>query len=190
MPAKYATAWDEVIEIAQELIDEYHPELRDAYIGFLMRMDRVQRKGMAVLGQASKVSPANRMFMHYHFIIWISGPEYMNMTSIQRRALIDHELCHCEYDGTKETNQASILPHDVEEFDVILRRYGFWWPGAARTENMIQKRFAIEEAAGRVSAVDPFVDTPDMDDGEFQDKDIHEQLDDLFDDEGDSHSDE
>jgi hypothetical protein len=190
MPAKYSTAPDEVIDIANELIEAYHPGLADAYIGFLMRLDEVKRKGMVVLGQASKVTPAHRMFMHYHFIIWISAPNYVSLTELQRRALIDHELCHCEYDGTKETNQASILPHDIEEFDVILRRYGFWRPGGKRTENMIQKRFAVEAAAGKVSAIDPFLDMPDVDDGEFQGKDINDQINELFDDDDDSHSDE
>lgn len=46
----------------------------------------------------------------------------MNLT--QKAALIDHELCHCDYDDVEEV--AGIRGHDVEEFREIIERYGLW----------------------------------------------------------------
>ncbi len=42
----------------------------------------------------------------------------------QRRALLDHELLHCDYDP--ETETASIAAHDFEGFVKELERHGAW----------------------------------------------------------------
>jgi hypothetical protein len=36
---------------------------------------------------------------------------------------VDHELTHCDVD---EEGKLSLRPHDLEEFNVIVRRYGLW----------------------------------------------------------------
>ncbi|MCU1356411.1 MAG: hypothetical protein JWM89_1829 [Acidimicrobiales bacterium] len=41
----------------------------------------------------------------------------------QRVALVDHELHHCQVD---EDGRPYMRPHDIEEFDEILARYGPW----------------------------------------------------------------
>lgn len=43
----------------------------------------------------------------------------------QKRALIDHELCHCLWDVEKGLYMRT---HDVEEFSEIIKRHGLWQP--------------------------------------------------------------
>lgn len=46
---------------------------------------------------------------------------WVQMNPLQRRAVVEHELLHCD---TDEHGQACLRPHDVEEFRAIVTRYG------------------------------------------------------------------
>jgi hypothetical protein len=152
MAAEYTPAPDFVIEIAQELVDQYHPWLQDTSIGFLMRSEAPQSNGQITYGQASKVKPELRALgVDYDFLIWLAHDQFVNLSARQRVALIDHELCHCVVvDG-----KAKIRPHDVTEFNCIIERHGFWWPSAEATIVAIQPHLPLEQGRrGRVEAVD------------------------------------
>lgn len=152
MAAEYTPAPDIVIRIAKELIDQYHPWLQDASIGFLMRDRAPQSSGQITYGQASKVKPELRALgMDYDFLIWLAYDQFVNLSPKQRIAMIDHELCHCFMVGDK----AQIRPHDITEFNCIIERHGFWWPSADATVVAIQPHLPLEqERRGRVEAVD------------------------------------
>ena len=115
---------EEVIEMAQEIIEQYHPHLENAKVGFIFKDKAGKSGGRVVLGQASKVSEKQQAAgLDLDFLIWLAKDYWDTMTSHKRMALIDHELCHCEYD---EIDGASIRGHDVEEFGDIIDRYGLW----------------------------------------------------------------
>lgn len=49
----------------------------------------------------------------------------------QKKALTDHELCHLMAEEAmdkqgNETLKLSLLPHDLEEFNAVVRRHGMW----------------------------------------------------------------
>lgn len=156
---------DEVLRLAEELIDEHHPTLAGAGIGFVFRDKAPISAGKITLGQASKIPPKMLPFVALDFLIWLAEDFWIDATDLQRRALIDHELCHCRViDG-----QNKIRPHDFEEFGEILERYGLWKSDliAARNafstalqlplplEESIKHGKKLKEMGGRLVAVDP-----------------------------------
>lgn len=125
MAVIWTKAKDEVLELAQELIEEHHPDLSDAAIGIVFRDTAPVSNGKVTLGQASKVPPKMLPYLDLDFLIWLAADFWEDATSVQRRALLDHELCHCSsFEG-----ENTIRPHDIEEFAEIVERYGYWNSG-------------------------------------------------------------
>jgi len=114
----------EVLDIAQAIIQQYKPKLAAAKIIFVFREEAPRKNGQITLGQASKVAPKFRPHLDADFLIWLAFDRWQDLTDKQRRALVHHELCHCDYDEVEET--ARMKPHDVEEFAEIVAIYGFW----------------------------------------------------------------
>lgn len=149
-----------VISTAREMIQKYHPNLRNARIGFLFRDEPTRSQGKFVLGKAMKVSDREKALVDLDFIIWVAYGYWMNRPSEFRMALIDHELCHCDYDEHEE--KASLRGHDFEEFVEIIERHGFWNQGLRSLEGRIrQLKLDLpgdeRPARGDVVAVDPDV---------------------------------
>lgn len=110
------------------------------------------------------------------------------MDKRQRRALVDHELCHCRLEG----DDPEIVPHDIEEFNVIIQRHGVWLPSMEDTSRAFRQEPLLNVPSGRqgkLVAIDiPFGTDKqvDRDTGEiFTDQVLAEtarQMNDLFDD--------
>lgn len=72
------------------------------------------------------------------FLIILSADWWAEASDIHREALVCHEALHCGHAkdayGSLRFNNATgapiigIMPHDVEEFAAIARRYGAWTP--------------------------------------------------------------
>jgi len=158
----WTEASSEVIAIANELIEQYHPWLKEARVGFVFR-DEPQKSGnKLVIGKVSKVCEQFKPHMDLDFLIWIAESFYVNMDDDRRKALIDHELCHCGFiDGT-----ARMCSHDIEEFTVVVQRWGLWRPDlitfghaveAAQVTRAYQMALELEDELkqGGAIAVDP-----------------------------------
>jgi len=118
-----------VLSMAQELIEAHHVHLRGARIGFIFR-DTAAYTGAPphqkrVLGKAAKVSPRDKVYSSLDFVIWLAEDFWLGeATDDMRRALLDHELCHCAFD--EETEEWKLRQHDIEEFKEIIERHGLW----------------------------------------------------------------
>lgn len=154
--------WEEaspsVIHIAEQLIDQYHPWLRDARIGFVFRDKAQPSAGRLILAQAQKVTAKLQVYLEFDFLIWISKEDWEGkLTDTQREALIDHELCHCVKRLDNDT--WAIRPHDVQEFWQIIERHGLWSSdlinGRESMERAIQAELPLGqvERAGTVASV-------------------------------------
>lgn len=121
-----AVTWSEVpqtvLDLASGIIEEHHPDLLDARIGFIFRSEVQVSGGKETWGQAQKVSDKMKVYMDFDFLIWVARDIWVSLSLNQKKALLDHELCHCLYDEGK----ASMRPHDIEEFTEIVDRYGLW----------------------------------------------------------------
>lgn len=161
---KFSRVPDEVLRLCQQLIDEHHHALRHARIGIVFRDGPWKSKGKEVWGTAEKVSDKWRLWGgDLDFLITLNEEVWRGrLTKLQRKALLDHELCHCEFDKNKL--QASIRGHDVEEFRQIIQRYGSWRDDVKAMEEAFgyheQLRLYLDDAPeskprGAVVAVEP-----------------------------------
>lgn len=153
-PDEYAVA-EEAAAIGAELVDtiEDHAHLTDARIAYLFRDEEILRSGRVVyaschLGDFSGSSALRTWgrFIRWavirlagfdpDFVILIDRNLWDGLSEPERRALIDHELCHAAQQIDPETGMAMftkfgepkwrIRPHDVEEFHAIVQRHGPW----------------------------------------------------------------
>lgn len=150
MAAEYAQADQDIVDMVTEVLEQHHPDLAEARIGILIRETAPKSNGKRIFGRAKKVGPELKVLIPHDFIIWFAQDTWEELTPFQRRALVDHELCHC----TVTNDKAKMVSHDLNEFLVIIERYGFWWPMAEEAEQVFQSRMSLGEVTkGSVEAL-------------------------------------
>lgn len=122
--------------IAQKLIADHHTHLTDVRVEFVFRDKASKSNGKVVLGKARKISGLNAFlardpdatYGEDFFVIELAEDEWLEMPASKRRALVDHELCHCtiDFDEDKGIVTLGLRAHDVEEFKEIVDRHGLW----------------------------------------------------------------
>lgn len=124
---EYEDATAEVTPLAEGLIRKYHPDLAGVHVEYVWRSVAQVRGGRATLGKARKLTglPAftAKAGPQEFFVIELARDEWQQLTLVQRLALVDHELCHCT---VNEDGKLVLLPHDLEEFNEVVRRHGLW----------------------------------------------------------------
>lgn len=134
MPQEYSQA-PEVKDVADDLIDLYHSHLATVRIDYVFVSETLREKGKDVWGRAKKVSGLNAWLADPgrdnaasvpddFFVIEIAKAIWLQLDDKSRKALVDHELHHLDVD--LDTGKLSLHPHDLEEFNGIVRRYGLW----------------------------------------------------------------
>lgn len=147
----------EVEEVAKDVIatvDE-HADLADATILYVFRDKATRAKGRMVLGRARQISGLGKFIVTQApdsiplFVLEIAKDTWADLTDEQRRALVDHELCHLavetEDDGTLVGRTRG---HDLEEFLGVVERHGLWKAdvaalGAAAASKLDQLTFEL-----------------------------------------------
>ncbi len=120
-------------EIAQELIDN-EPELAyiknsQVKIAFL-ESDQSKKadKDKLVLGECEKVAAKNKWAINYDFTITLFRNNLIGLTLDQIRIVLFHELLHVGIEqGPDETEIYSVRKHDLEDFKIIIDRFGTEW---------------------------------------------------------------
>ena len=75
-------------------------------------------------GKCSKCSDIMHMASGYDFVITINHTQWLLLAEKQRESLVFHELLHIGWDSEKETYHT--VPHDLEEFSSVVKKYGLW----------------------------------------------------------------
>lgn len=152
---------DNVLEIAHNIIVEHHPLLLNFNIGFIFRSEVGTAGGKIVLVQALKVSAKLAPVLDLDALIGIAEDVWYSLKPESKRALIDHELCHL---SVSPDGSLSIRGHDIEEFNEIIERYGFWntdliATGASFSRANEQLRLPVipETHTGQLIALEPAV---------------------------------
>ena len=153
-----ATEWEqvnqEVLDMAERLIERHHEHLQQARIGFLFRSEAPSSNGKATLGKAEKVNSKWTPLLQEEldFAIWLAADYWFDVLDPrQKRALLDHELCHC----IGRPYEWKIRPHDVEEFAEVVQRHGMWSSDLKRFDQAVnQMLLPIDDGTnGRVTAI-------------------------------------
>lgn len=125
MAVKWLDVDNDVVELCQELVRLHHPDLLECSIGLIFRSEAPRSGNKQTWGAARKVSAQEYHFTKTDFVIWLAHDVWYGvLTETQQRALLDHELCHCEFNVDSRT--AKTRGHDLEEFACIVERYGIW----------------------------------------------------------------
>lgn len=143
MPATWMKVDEDVIELCEELIDAYHPWLRDMRIGLIFRSEASNSRGKQVWGKAAKVDGKTNALLpedeKLDFLIWLAKDIWDRLPDEHKRALLDHELCHC---GVGD-NGPMMVSHDLEEFTCIVERHGLWSLELGRFAKVVEKQLAL-----------------------------------------------
>lgn len=156
MSKTYDNAPDEVIEKVNDLLELYHPKLKEAGVTIHILQahstggDAVTVGGYAALACISITSLKNRVKGMKDVEIIIDAERYDELTEPQQIALLDHELHHLEIDpdegGGCKRDDASrpklvMRRHDVQFgwFTVIAERHGANSPEQMQAKKLIDK---------------------------------------------------
>jgi hypothetical protein len=108
--------------MATKLIETHHKHLLAANIGYF-KLDKDApelNNGGRKLAFVRRVSGNLQYFSNFNFMICFYGDAWDVMDKNQRRAVVDHELCHCKI----EDGEWTLVEHDIEDFNEIVDRHG------------------------------------------------------------------
>lgn len=131
----YATS-EEYEQLAQEVIEK-HEELHwirniNVRIGYVSSFKDKKTQERYVYGECIKVKEIYQLYAPYDFLIVFYEPNIAHLDEEQKKILMFHELLHvgCRDDGT----EFYVVPHDIEDFSLILERYGLDWANKKESE--------------------------------------------------------
>ena len=137
MDAQLPAAFSKLLRTA------YHGELIAARIAHLFKQKLGGHAGCKTVARAKKASPELAFLADVDFVIVYSWTAWGGLTLWQRLAVVDHELSHC---GRDPDVGWITVPHDLEEFGTIARRWGDWQPGITEFRRQLDL-FAAQGAA-------------------------------------------
>lgn len=158
---------DEVEKIGTDLLADVadHQPLAQAHILWLF-MDTVPMShGRYVLGRARRVSgwaaflssPPQDAATYEdpapYYTIEIAEQPWHQLRAHQKRALVDHELCHLRVDDSGGAPVLKMRGHDFEEFTVVIKRHGLW-----STASQDGAMAMAEELSAALDEITSFVD--------------------------------
>lgn len=94
-------------------------------IGYLVSDRSKTSNGKLVCADCRRVPPVYMPYVHKDFLITVYEPNIAGMSEKQLEILIYHELQHVGLRNDGETTY--INPHDIEDFEDIIKRYGLRW---------------------------------------------------------------
>lgn len=123
--------------LLEEIREAHHEEIFEARIALAWCTSwHPDRDGLLVLGKCKKASDLDRELAAFDFVILLNKLVWQDFsfTEEQKRALVDHELCHADVardpvSGDKVRDERGrqvfrIRKHDIEEFRDIVARHG------------------------------------------------------------------
>ncbi len=123
-------------EMLDGLVEDHHEHLTNAKIAVAWNLSwQPDVDGRVTLGKCKRASDLDRELAGYDFVVILRQEffQHPDATDDQRRAILDHELCHaevkCDEDGEPLVDEQGrtvyrIRKHDIEEFSEIVARHG------------------------------------------------------------------
>lgn len=96
----------------------------DKSIGFIESTEKKRKNGGIVFADTRIVSGVWTAFCPYDYIITFYMPNVALLNEQQMKTLMWHELKHC---GMKPDGTTCLVPHDIEDFKIILEEQGINW---------------------------------------------------------------
>lgn len=88
-----------------------------------------------VLGECEKVQAKNKWAINYDFTITLFKNNLVGLSADQIRIVMFHELLHVGIElGPDGDENYSVRKHDLEDFKLIIDKFGTDWSNVARKE--------------------------------------------------------
>lgn len=121
----YAEIGNELIQSEDALQYIKESEVTIAYLSSDLKK---MSNGRKILGQCEKVADKYKWGLPCDFTITVFEPNVIGFTEDQFRILIFHELLHVGIGCDKHNTESyDIIPHDLEDFKLIIDRFGTDW---------------------------------------------------------------
>jgi len=146
-------AADDVYDIMKDQVANNHPDLALVVDEIIIVFNEKARKsgGNMVYGTAGRVGALTNVIggTDYKFILTLGADAWENdLTSRQRKALIDHLLCMCRCEEDPKTGDIKcyVVKPDVQAFRENVERYGMWFPKEDEEDDNAEANQAIQES--------------------------------------------
>jgi len=169
--ARDTEAGKSMYPMLNKLIEQHHTELTNARVALAWNTSwKADVDGRVKLGKCKKASDLDRELAAFDFVVLLQAEFWQNaaVTDDQRRALLDHELCHAtvrlDRDGEPMRDERGrtvyrTRKHDIEEFTEIIERHGCYKRDLERFASALrrakQKSLIEEETPGKPTPVPP-----------------------------------
>ena len=111
--------------LMKEMIKENNIDIGSAKICGLMVYPNINK---TTAGRCIRAGKELKFFSDYDYLIEISAEYWDNLTEQSRKILVLHELMHIDIRYTKQGKEIfGTKPHDVEDFAILLQKYGLHW---------------------------------------------------------------
>lgn len=97
----------------------------DIRVGYVLSYESKKKDGKTVAADCRKVTGPYKAYLPFDFVVTFYELNMAYMTENQKKVLMLHELKHVGI-GPKGLR---IEPHDIEDFQSILDKYGLRWNG-------------------------------------------------------------
>lgn len=129
----------EPYRVLESLIEEHHPQLKEATILLCYRKGwKPDVDGVLIGARIKKASDLDRAIGSrfgdsYDFVLQLNEDAWPHLTDVQKRILMDHELTHAAPDLDRDGEQRKdererwcwrLRKHPIQEFPEIIARYG------------------------------------------------------------------
>lgn len=122
----------DVVDMVKDLVAQHHPDLALVVdeIAVVFKEKGGETGGRPNLGKAQKANPLFGVLgdTDYKFILTLAADHWLELTTRQRNALLDHLLCACRADEVDGEYKYSLAPPDVSFYWDELDRWGDWRP--------------------------------------------------------------
>ena len=128
------------------LIPTHHTRLAEARIAYLF-VESLTRKGKDCLAKIKRAGALERYLGQVDYVVTVNHETWQHLTEAQRRALIDHELCHCTVTSDKSGHpRYGLRGHDLEEFAEVVERHGLWQQDVEDFAAVVQQQLPLRAA--------------------------------------------
>ena len=147
-PAKklpeFEEADDSLLEVYATVLDFSEcSHLVNYKVKLVFTNKEMKSKGKRVLGKAMACNKREK-FLHGHDFVIIIDKQFWEIHEDMREPLLMHEMLHC---GQNEDESATTIPHDLEEFGAVVRRYGLWRTDVKHFSNQLQLGITLKASA-------------------------------------------
>lgn len=147
----------EVGDLVGKLVPMHHHHLIGRRIECVFLAKTPKKGGRTVMGRAKVIQGLGSYLAgeagDRFGVIEIAAEEWAQLNAKQRRALVDHELCHFIIDEDADGDPLKTIAHDVEEFTDVVRRHGLWKTDLTHfTSVAVEQLSLLPEASPREAA--------------------------------------